>query len=79
MLYHYQALNHIKPFCYHIDEDAHLGDIRRPPLVLLNMLSKARSLPVGLHSIISELKQKRIIDYVSKTDPRLTTVFFPTS
>ena len=62
--WHYQALNRsLSHFGYHIDEDAHLMTYDGlPTKVKLNMLSKARSLPVGLHPIISELKQKYTIE-----------------
>ena len=62
--WHYQALNRsLGHFGYHIDQDAHLMTYDGlPTKIKLDMLTKARALPVGLHPIISELKQKYTIE-----------------
>lgn len=64
--WHYEALNlALSPFGLDIDRDAHLATFDGlPTRTKLDMLSKSRDLPRGLHGFINSMKQKYTIDMV---------------
>ena len=64
--WHYEALNlALSPFGMEIDRDAHLATYDGlPTRTKLDMLSKSRGLPSGLHRFVNAMKQKYTIDMV---------------
>ncbi len=64
--WHYEALNlALSPFGLEIDRDAHLASFDGlPTRTKLDMLTKSRALPRGLHSFINTMKQKYTVDMV---------------
>jgi beta-phosphoglucomutase len=64
--WHYEALNlALSPFGLEIDRDAHLASFDGlPTRTKLDMLTKSRSLPRGLHRFINTMKQKYTVDIV---------------
>ncbi len=64
--WHYEALNlALSPFGLEIDRDAHLATFDGlPTRTKLDMLTKSRGLPRGLHRFINTMKQKYTIDMV---------------
>jgi beta-phosphoglucomutase len=71
--WHFEALNKsLKLFGYEISKYDHLVTYDGLPTALkLNMLSKERGLPLGLHEFINELKQKYTMEIVySNCKPR---------
>ena len=64
--WHYEALNlALSPFGLEIDRDAHLATFDGlPTRTKLEMLSKSRGLPRGLHRFVNTMKQKYTIDMV---------------
>jgi HAD superfamily hydrolase (TIGR01509 family) len=66
--WHYEALNlALSPFGLEIDRDAHLATFDGlPTRTKLDMLSKSRALPRGLHSFINMMKQKYTVDMVQQ-------------
>ncbi|MDR3527151.1 MAG: HAD family phosphatase [Rhizomicrobium sp.] len=67
--WHYEALNlALSPFGLDIDRDAHLATFDGlPTRTKLDMLSKSRNLPRGLHSFVNTMKQKYTIDMVRQS------------
>lgn len=66
--WHYEALNQaLSPFGLEIDRDAHLASFDGlPTRAKLDMLSKSRALPRGLHSFVNKMKQKYTVDMVQQ-------------
>ena len=64
--WHYEALNlALSPFGLEIDRDAHLATYDGlPTRTKLEMLTKSRSLPRGLHGFVNKMKQKYTVDMV---------------
>jgi HAD superfamily hydrolase (TIGR01509 family) len=64
--WHYEALNlALSPFGLEIDRDAHLATFDGlPTRTKLEMLTKSRALPRGLHSFVNKMKQKYTVDMV---------------
>jgi HAD superfamily hydrolase (TIGR01509 family) len=64
--WHYEALNlALSPFGLEIDRDAHLASFDGlPTRTKLDMLTKSRALPKGLHNFINTMKQKYTVDMV---------------
>ena len=64
--WHYEALNQaLSPFGLQIDRDAHLATFDGlPTRTKLDMLSKSRALPRGLHGFVNMMKQKYTVDMV---------------
>jgi HAD superfamily hydrolase (TIGR01509 family) len=64
--WHYEALNlALSPFGLEIDRDAHLATFDGlPTRTKLDMLTKSRALPQGLHGFINTMKQKYTVDMV---------------
>ena len=64
--WHYEALNlALSPFGLEIDRDAHLATYDGlPTRTKLEMLTKSRALPRGLHSFVNKMKQKYTVDMV---------------
>jgi HAD superfamily hydrolase (TIGR01509 family) len=64
--WHYEALNQaLSPFGLQIDRDAHLATFDGlPTRTKLEMLSKSRALPRGLHGFVNMMKQKYTVDMV---------------
>jgi len=64
--WHYDALNRaLNLFGYNISRDDHLFTFDGlPTATKLDMLSKDRRLPLGLHAFINELKQKYTLELV---------------
>lgn len=64
--WHYEALNlALSPFGLEIDRDAHLATYDGlPTRTKLEMLSKSRALPRGLHSFVNTMKQRYTADIV---------------
>ncbi|HEY1837325.1 MAG: HAD family phosphatase [Rhizomicrobium sp.] len=64
--WHYEALNHaLSPFGLEIDRDAHLATFDGlPTRTKLDMLTKSRALPHGLHGFVNRMKQKHTVDMV---------------
>lgn len=65
--WHYQSLNEaLELFGYSINYNEHLEKFDGlPTSVKLDMLSKTRNLPVGLHPIINACKQEITLKYVA--------------
>lgn len=63
--WHYEALNEsLAHFGYTISRESHLSTFDGlPTKKKLNILSQSLGLPVGLHSLINDLKQKYTIQY----------------
>jgi HAD superfamily hydrolase (TIGR01509 family) len=66
--WHYEALNlALSPFGLEIDRDAHLATYDGlPTRTKLEMLTKSRALPRGLHSFVNTMKQKNTVDMVGQ-------------
>jgi beta-phosphoglucomutase len=64
--WHYEALNlALSPFGLEIDRDAHLATYDGlPTRTKLDMLSKSRALPRGLHGFVNMMKQRYTADMV---------------
>ena len=64
--WHYEALNMaLAPFGLEIDRDAHLATFDGlPTRTKLDMLSKSRALPRGLHGFVNSMKQRHTGDMV---------------
>lgn len=64
--WHYEALNlALSPFGLEIDRDAHLATYDGlPTRTKLEMLTKSRALPRGLHSFVNGMKQRYTADMV---------------
>jgi HAD superfamily hydrolase (TIGR01509 family) len=64
--WHYEALNMaLAPFGLEIDRDAHLATFDGlPTRTKLDMLSKSRALPRGLHGFVNSMKQRYTGDMV---------------
>jgi beta-phosphoglucomutase len=64
--WHYEALNHaLSPFGLEVDRDAHLATFDGlPTRTKLDMLTKSRALPRGLHGFVNRMKQKHTADMV---------------
>lgn len=64
--WHYEALNHaLSPFGLEVDRDAHLATYDGlPTRTKLEMLTKSRSLPRGLHGFVNRMKQRHTVDMV---------------
>jgi beta-phosphoglucomutase-like phosphatase (HAD superfamily) len=64
--WHYEALNlALAPFGLEIDRDAHLATFDGlPTRTKLDMLSKSRALPRGLHNFVNSMKQRYTGDMV---------------
>ncbi|HUW79314.1 MAG TPA: HAD family phosphatase [Acidocella sp.] len=64
--WHYEALNlALSPFGLEIDRDAHLATYDGlPTRTKLEMLSKSRALPRGLHGFVNTMKQRHTADMV---------------
>lgn len=62
--WHYEALNRaLELFGLAIDRDAHLATYDGlPTRKKLELLSKAKGLPIGLHAFVNELKQKHTLE-----------------
>ena len=63
--WHYEALNRaLSHFGYTISRESHLSTFDGlPTRTKLQMLSKSRGLPVGLHSFINALKQRYTLEF----------------
>jgi beta-phosphoglucomutase len=66
--WHYEALNlALSPFGLEIDRDAHLATYDGlPTRTKLEMLTRSRALPRGLHSFVNTMKQKYTVDMVGQ-------------
>ena len=64
--WHYEALNlALAPFGLEIDRDAHLATFDGlPTRTKLDMLSRSRALPRGLHTHVNAMKQRFTVDMV---------------
>lgn len=64
--WHYEAFNRaLAHFGYHIDRDAHLSTFDGlPTREKLQILSKSRGLPNGLHEFINSLKQMYTVEII---------------